>query len=170
MEIPKSKYNVGDKVIVRCDEYPAVPFPATVSAVWWCSKYGQHEYRVMEPDECESDGYTDEWISPLNVKEHAPLSAGANVDHGVDVEITGKHVNRAADRGCCVSSCSHFFIFGAAHNAISRLRNSTAPSKSTSVLGLVMRDSIVLPSNCETPREFRPLQCLSSIVDARRSV
>jgi len=35
-----------------------------------------------------------------NVKEHATLSAGASVDHGVDVEITENHVNRAADRGC----------------------------------------------------------------------
>jgi hypothetical protein len=40
-----------------------------------------------------------------NVKEHATLSAGASVDHGVDVENTGDHVNRAADRGCCVSTC-----------------------------------------------------------------
>ena len=39
-----------------------------------------------------------------NVKEHATLSAGAHVDHGVDVGITENHVNRAADRGCCVSS------------------------------------------------------------------
>ena len=41
-----------------------------------------------------------------NVKEHATLSAGASVDHGGEVKTTGEHVNRAADRGCCVSSCS----------------------------------------------------------------
>jgi hypothetical protein len=41
-----------------------------------------------------------------NVKEHATLSAGASVDHGVEVGATKDHVNRAADRGCCVSSCS----------------------------------------------------------------
>jgi len=41
-----------------------------------------------------------------NVKEHATLSAGATVDHGVEVETTEEHVNRAADRGCCVSTCS----------------------------------------------------------------
>ena len=40
-----------------------------------------------------------------NVKEHATLSAGASVDHGVEVEATEDHVNRAADRGCCVSTC-----------------------------------------------------------------
>jgi len=41
-----------------------------------------------------------------SVKEHATLSARARVDHGVEVENTGEHVNRAADRGCCVSTCS----------------------------------------------------------------
>ena len=35
-----------------------------------------------------------------NVKEHATLSAGARVDHGVSVETTEDHVNRAAGRGC----------------------------------------------------------------------
>jgi hypothetical protein len=40
-----------------------------------------------------------------NVKEHATLSAGASVELGVDVETTEDHVNRAADRGCCVSTC-----------------------------------------------------------------
>ena len=44
--------------------------------------------------------------SLANVKEHAPLSAGASVDHGVEVQATEDHINRAADRGCCVSSCS----------------------------------------------------------------
>jgi hypothetical protein len=44
-------------------------------------------------------------ISLSNVKEHAPLSARASVDHGVEGETTGDHVNRAADRGCCVSPC-----------------------------------------------------------------
>ena len=41
-----------------------------------------------------------------NVKEHATLSARARVDHGVEVEFRKSHVNRAADRGCCVSACS----------------------------------------------------------------
>jgi hypothetical protein len=41
----------------------------------------------------------------VNVKEHATLSAGASVDHGIDVETTEDHVNRAADRVCCVSTC-----------------------------------------------------------------
>ena len=44
-----------------------------------------------------------------NVKEHATLSAGAHVNHGVEVRITEDHENRAADRGCCVSSCSAWF-------------------------------------------------------------
>ena len=45
-----------------------------------------------------------------NVKEHATLSAGASVDHWVEVGITGEHVNRAADRGCSVSTCSACLI------------------------------------------------------------
>jgi hypothetical protein len=47
---------------------------------------------------------------PLNVKEHAPLSAGPHVDHGVEVKTTEDHENRAADRGCCVSTCSASWI------------------------------------------------------------
>jgi len=51
-----------------------------------------------------------DFISLENVKEHAPLSARASVDHGVEVETTGEHENRAADRaadrGCRVSACS----------------------------------------------------------------
>jgi hypothetical protein len=35
-----------------------------------------------------------------NVKEHAPLSARAHVDHGVEVKTREDHENRAADRGC----------------------------------------------------------------------
>lgn len=64
-EIQKSKYNVGDKVMVRRDEYPGMPFPASVSGVWWCSKYNQHEYRVTENNGCESDGYNDDWLTPM---------------------------------------------------------------------------------------------------------
>ena len=41
-----------------------------------------------------------------NVKEHATLSAGASVDHRMEVVITGYHRNRAAGSGCCVSACS----------------------------------------------------------------
>ena len=39
------------------------------------------------------------------VQEHAPLSAGANADHGVEVKTTQEHENREADRGFCGSSC-----------------------------------------------------------------
>lgn len=42
------------------------------------------------------------------VKEHATLSAAASVGNRVGVEITDNQVNRAADRGCRVSTCSHF--------------------------------------------------------------
>jgi len=50
-------------------------------------------------------GYHGGGVLLSNVKEHATLSAGASVDHGVEVETTEDHVNRAADRGCRVSSC-----------------------------------------------------------------
>ena len=42
---------------------------------------------------------------PENVKEHATLSAGEGVERGVEVKTTEDHENRAADRGCCVSTC-----------------------------------------------------------------
>ena len=38
------------------------------------------------------------------VGDAAMVSAGASVDHGVKVETTENHENKAADRGCCVSS------------------------------------------------------------------
>ena len=34
------------------------------------------------------------------------MEAGASVAQGVNVETTEEHENRAADRGCCVSTCS----------------------------------------------------------------
>ena len=34
-----------------------------------------------------------------NVKAHPPLGARANVEHGVEVVVTGHHVNRAAPSG-----------------------------------------------------------------------
>ena len=44
-----------------------------------------------------------EWLSGawffINLKEHATLSAEVYVDHGVELEATEEHANRAADRG-----------------------------------------------------------------------
>ena len=66
MKIPKSKFNVGDRVLVKCEEYPHYPFPATVDGVWWCHKYEQHEYSVVEDiTENMCDGYTESWLTPL---------------------------------------------------------------------------------------------------------
>lgn len=64
-----------------------------------------------------------------NVREHAPLSAGASVERGVEVENTGEHENRAADRGCCVSSCSliEFREYMSACEALSDQEESTFP-------------------------------------------
>jgi len=41
-----------------------------------------------------------------NVKEHAPPLAGAHIETGVEVHITGDVDDRAASGGCCVSTCS----------------------------------------------------------------
>lgn len=68
-----------------------------------------HQKRPLKRFDLCSCGNTSRAMmnSLANVKEHATLSARARVDHGVDVEVTKGHVNRAADRGCCVSTCSH---------------------------------------------------------------
>jgi hypothetical protein len=84
-----------------------------------------------------------------NVKEHAPLSAGANVDHGVEVETTGEHENRAADRGCCVSSCSHSSVPAGGRVMSHR---SGVPSSSRSSAA-EMPDWPVLPSMMELNRK-----------------
>lgn len=65
--VPKSAYNVGDEVLVRCEEGPT--FPATISGVRWegrINHVNQHWYEITEEDAGVSDGYTDEWLSPLN--------------------------------------------------------------------------------------------------------
>ena len=49
-------------------------------------------------------------ILQANVRAHAPLPAGAHVDHGVRVVITGDHRNRAAGSGCHVAACSAVFL------------------------------------------------------------
>jgi hypothetical protein len=45
-----------------------------------------------------------------NVKEHTPLSASASVDQGVGFVITGKHLKRAADRGCVTRLVRRFLV------------------------------------------------------------
>jgi hypothetical protein len=50
-----------------------------------------------------------------SVKEHATLPARVSVDHGVGVETKEEHINQAADRGCCVSACSHLTILVLGH-------------------------------------------------------
>ena len=55
-------------------------------------------------------GFSGWGISWRTSKSTQPYQQGASVDHGVDVETTEEHVNRAADRGCCVSSCSLLII------------------------------------------------------------
>jgi hypothetical protein len=69
------------------------------------------------------------------VKEHAILSAAANVDHGVEVETTGEHVNRAADGGCCVSTCSpsSFSVYDTRHPIHQPYQKPIFGSKNTTV-------------------------------------
>jgi hypothetical protein len=82
----------------------------TLSKLRWMLKAAERQQEV-NGDESPAMRYArvkcQQWADhfPENVKEHAPLSARASVDHGVDVEITKEHVNKAADRGCCVSTC-----------------------------------------------------------------
>ena len=51
-------------------------------------------------------------FSRPNVKEHAPPLAGAHVETGKRVHITGDVDDRAASGGCCVSSCSVILVVG----------------------------------------------------------
>ena len=43
--------------------------------------------------------HRENYMFQANVKAHPPLGARANVEHGVEVVITGNHVNRAAPSG-----------------------------------------------------------------------
>jgi hypothetical protein len=74
------------------------------------------ENTTLDIFECENqqlvglEALDENRLSQENVKEHATLSARASVDHGVEVKTTEEHVNRAADRGCCVSTCSLSYV------------------------------------------------------------
>ena len=77
-----------------------------------------------------------------NVKEHATLSAGASVDHGVEVECRKRHENRAADRGCVsrLVGLLHFVDASCAlHLSIHEKDSSSAESRSD-------RDTFILKS------------------------
>jgi hypothetical protein len=45
-------------------------------------------------------------------RAHAPLGASAEVSHGVEVVITGNHVNRTAPSGCVARLVSHGDFIG----------------------------------------------------------
>jgi hypothetical protein len=66
--------------------------------------------------------------SLANVKEHAPLSAGASVDHGVEDVIMEDHVNRTADMGCCVSTCSLYSASDKRRAHVRRVITSAIPA------------------------------------------
>ena len=87
----------------KCAHHPKYPWPDDLC-----------------PDHAKRIGKPHRDLHLANVKEHATLSAGASVDHGVEVETTKDHVNRAADRGCCVSSCSVSWILSEALKTVPR--------------------------------------------------
>lgn len=72
----------------------------------WCAVH--HDFVNLQESPAGFGDSPDEARACLsnNVSEHAPLSAGASVDHGVEVETTQEHEDRGADRGCCDSACS----------------------------------------------------------------
>lgn len=69
-----------------------------------------------------------------NVKEHATLSEGAHADHGVEVGITVEHVNRAADRGCCVSAYSSSYFRMASTSFVNCSRSFGSKSDASSLV------------------------------------
>ena len=69
-----------------------------------------------------------------NVKEHANLLAGASFDHEVEVVTTEKHVNRAADKGCCVTSSRLFNFCWVLGSHLNILRIETP-----SIVGTIIR-------------------------------
>ena len=85
-----------------------------------------------------------------NVKEHAPLSAAASVDHGVEAETTGEHENRAADRGCSVSTCSpsSFSVYDTRHHMHQPFQKPIFGSKNTTVKAIT--------DNTQSQREVAP--------------
>jgi hypothetical protein len=86
--------------------FVAYPCNYLVGIAWWLQdKWSAHALAESWIEAEIKRRTNDERNSWHNVKEHATLSAGASVDRGVEVETTENHVNRAADRGCCVSSC-----------------------------------------------------------------
>ena len=59
-------------------------------------------------------------------KAHPPLGAGSEVSHGVEVVVTGKHVNRTAPSGWMVRLVLHLdSAAGIEENAESQRRSAS---------------------------------------------
>lgn len=75
---------------------------------------GDHHSTLPDALTSLNSALQEDWVeddSPIaNVKAHAPLSAGASVEHGVGGVDTKGSLNRTADRGCHGASCSLLFI------------------------------------------------------------
>ena len=88
-----------------------------------------------------------------NVKETAPLSSGASVHHGVEVETTAGHENRGADSGCRVSTCA---VLGLNSGIADSFRKSSARTvlPKTDLLGsfnLVGVGNRIIPPSVSRP-------------------
>lgn len=71
MKIPKPKFQVGDSVLVRCDEAGCPPlFDAVVSAIVFDPKTQQLGYTVMEKSGQLTDGYTEDWLETPPAEVH----------------------------------------------------------------------------------------------------
>jgi hypothetical protein len=70
-----------------------------------------------------TDIFADLLIFLQNVQEHATPLAGASVEHGVEVHVTGEVENRAASGGCCDSACSASLFFWKAFAMFGELLN-----------------------------------------------
>lgn len=67
MKIPKSKFHIGDAVRVRCVEAGCAPeFGATVCAINFIPHHQRLEFTVMDAQGHRTDGYTEDWLSPIS--------------------------------------------------------------------------------------------------------
>ena len=63
-DVPKTAFNVSDKVDVRCDEAGLPPsYAAVVCCVNYNFSHGAVEYTVIDEDGFRFDGYSGAWLS-----------------------------------------------------------------------------------------------------------
>lgn len=90
LDIPKTQFNVGDKVIVKVVEAGCQDFPAVVVGVR-LDKAGDPDYTVRDKDGWESDGYTDSWLTAMPDEEEEPLKLFGNTLRKVKEALRGSN-------------------------------------------------------------------------------